>query len=180
MLVLRILCVMFFLTGKTYAFQPEISVSIDKGEIRYIHDRKEVFCGGIPAAGCTKTKLYMAAPEFEFFPDGTLRKVYLDFSLRETDVTISSLYPRGSCEFDLVLKHELTHLALARAVLKRYAGEISKALLAKIDEQKTVDVMALRKIVDRLFIQMVQEKNKQDALLDAPGAEVYQWSQCLK
>ena len=35
-------------------------------------------------------------------------------------------------------------------------------------------------MIDRYHRQMIEEKNRQDSLLDAPGAVVYQWEQCLK
>ena len=111
--------------------------------------------------------------------DRSLPQVYLKFGLRNITVYILSSIPKGSCEFDLVLKHELTHVAVARKVVKRFAREISKALLATLDEG-TASPYQIAKMIDRYHRQMIEEKNRQDSLLDAPGSVVYQWEQCLK
>lgn len=165
--------------GRAVAAAPELVLSVENGTVNYDRSLPQIDCNGVDAAGCAKAQIYMDSPRFSYDAEGNIAKVYLNFGLRNITVYILSSIPKGSCEFDLVLKHELTHVAVARKVVKRYAAEMSKALLAKLDD-KTASPYQIAKMFDRYQSQMMAEKNRQDALLDAPGAVVYQWGQCLK
>ena len=161
MRVFKMVLLLFSLTGRAVAAAPELALSVENGKVSYDRSLPRIDCNGADAAGCTKAQIYMDSPRFVYDAQGNIAKVYLKFGLRNITVYILSSIPKGSCEFDLVLKHELTHVAVARKVVKRFAREISK-------------------MIDRYRRQMIAEKNKQDRLMDAPGAVVYQWEQCLK
>ena len=179
MRVFKMVLLLFSLTGRVFAASPELSLSVENGKITYNRSLPQIDCNGVDAAGCTEAQIYMDAPRFSYDANGDIARIDLKFGLRNITVYILSSILKGSCEFDLTLKHELTHVAVARKVVKRYAAEISKALLAKLDEG-TASPYQISKMIDRYRRQMIAEKNKQDRLMDAPGAVVYQWEQCLK
>lgn len=179
MVVLKAVLMMLLSAGQAFSAEPNIAVSVDNGKIEYDLSQSQITCNGVEAAGCTKAQIYMDEPRFFYDANGDIAKVELRFGLQNITVYILSTLPKGSCEFDLVLKHELTHIAVARKVVKRYAAEISKALLVLLDEGTAHPYQAAQ-MIDRYRRQMIAEKNKQDILMDAPGAVVYQWSQCEK
>lgn len=162
--------------------RPEISLKTDPGKINYVHQNKTVICNGIPAAGCTSSVIYMEPLRVDLTVRGEIKKIYLTLGIENLVVEVSSEYPKGTCEFDLVLKHELTHVAVARRVLDRYAPEMAKALLVKAESLPVpVNQLHYNQLLAQaqgFFSRMVREKERQDDLLDAPGANVYQWSQC--
>lgn len=179
--MIAVKAVLLFLlsAGKAFAAPPEIALSVENGKIEYNRSLPYIKCNGVEAAGCTKAQIYMDAPRFSYDAYGNIAKVELRFGLQNITVFILSTLRKGSCEFDLTLKHELTHVAVARKVVKRYAAEISKALLAELDEG-TAHPYQIARMIDRYHRRMIAEKNRQDLLMDAPGAVVYQWSQCEK
>ncbi|HBO59590.1 MAG TPA: hypothetical protein DD624_06765 [Alphaproteobacteria bacterium] len=179
MRVFKTVLLLLFLTGRAFSASPELSLSVENGKIMYNRSLPQIDCNGVDAAGCTEAQIYMDAPRFSYDENGNIAKVDLRFGLRNITVYILSTIPKGSCEFDLTLKHELTHVSVARKVVKRYAAEISKALLARLDEG-TAGPYQIAQMIDRYRRQMIAEKNRQDRLMDAPGAVVYQWEQCLK
>lgn len=179
MFVWKAVLLLLLTAGRAVAAAPELALSVENGKVSYDRSLPRIDCNGADAAGCTKAQIYMDAPRFVYDAQGNIAKVYLKFGLRNITVYILSSIPKGSCEFDLVLKHELTHVAVARKVVKHFAREISKALLATLDEG-TASPYQIAKMIDRYHRQMIEEKNRQDSLLDAPGSVVYQWEQCLK
>lgn len=205
--IFRLLFVTFFLTGDvnaqigTYPFMPmegqrisrssslmiqqlappEVALKIEKGQVNYIIGNARVLCSMGDVAGCAKIKLFMRQG-VEFSPIFGLRKIVLDVGLAEINVIVSSDYPKGTCKFDLVLKHELTHVALARKVVERYAPEIAKAVLVKAESLPLpIDgngLKVLENTANEYFEKMRIEQKRQDGLLDARGNNVYQWEQC--
>jgi len=179
MVVLKAVLVLLLTAGQAFSAEPKIVVSVDNGEIEYDLSQPQITCNGVDAAGCTKAQIYMDAPRLSYDAGGNIVGVELRFGLQNITVFILSTLRKGSCEFDLTLKHELTHVAVARKVVKRYAVEISKALLVLLDEGKAHPYQVAQ-MIDRYRRQMIAEKNKQDVLMDAPGALVHQWRQCEK
>lgn len=164
--------------------KPEIALKTDPGKIAYVHQNKTVICNGVPAAGCTSSVIYMEPLRVDLTPRREIKKIYLTLGIENLTVEVSSEYPKGTCEFDLVLKHELTHVAVARGVLDRYAPEMAKALLVKAESLPVpIDQVSYNRLLaeaQSFFSRMVREKERQDDLLDAPGSNVYQWSQCQR
>lgn len=164
--------------------KPEISLKTDPGKISYVHQNKTVICNGVPAAGCTSSIIYMEPLRVDLTPRGEIKKIHLALGIENLVVEVSSQYLKGTCEFDLVLKHELTHVAVARRVLDRYAPEMAKALLLEAESLPVpVNQARYNQLLARaqnFFNRMVREKERQDDLLDAPGSNVYQWSQCAR
>ena len=165
--------------------KPELSVEVNEGKPRFIHKNKQFSCshkinnGG----GCTRVSFYAELRGTEITPEGALKKLKLQIGLRDVEIELSSDLKKGSCLFDAVLKHELTHLALHRKVLKRFAPEVAKAVLSTAESLPVPITQAhfnrisnvLKKYVDR----MMREDDKQNALMDTGDAYLYQQKQCL-
>jgi hypothetical protein len=52
----------------------------------------------------------------------------LDFSFRRMDVYLSSQYPEGSCQYDVILGHENQHVAINNRTLRKYYSLMRQAL----------------------------------------------------
>ena len=108
----------------------------------------------------------------------------MKIGLKDVEVELSSTLQKGSCLFDVVLKHELTHLALHRRVLKRFVPEIAKAVLSVAEEFQAPFTQAqfnrIARVLNSYVNQMMQEDDRQNALMDTTDAYVYQQKQCGK
>ena len=116
---------------KAAAFSPEVELKLDEGTVVYVQQRPEVPCAGGTAAGCTDSAIYMDPLIPELTADGKLKKLKLSFGFERLIVEISSKYPQGTCNYDVVMRHEMRHVAYARGVLKAYAPKLAEALKTK-------------------------------------------------
>ena len=176
-LLFFILFVGFALCGGKAFAAPSASVLVNLGNIKYVYKSPAVVCGSSPAEGCTRTTLAIAH-EVRMTSDGRLMGLKLTFSLAKIEVEISTAHPKGSCMFDAVLKHELTHVALARAVVRRYAKEVPKEILARY-ERRPFSYNDLSKVISVYQKKMNDERNRQDALLDKEEAREQLMRSCL-
>lgn len=162
--------------------KPEVVLKMDQGNISYIYRNKIVACGGATAAGCTNSEIFMEPLLLDFNAQGEITKIHLTLGIENLWVEVSTEYPKGSCQFDVVLKHELTHVAFARGVLARYGPVMARAIVLEAEKLPVpITQDSYNRLVDianRYFAQMVQEKTRQDDLLDSQGNNSYQWEQC--
>ena len=100
------------------------------------------------------------------------------------EIDLNKQHPKGSCLFDLTLKHELTHLSLNRktldTVLKTAASEILTAFQAMQRQGNSCEeikrsVFELSRHYADVFI---KEQEKQNNLIDGDGHYKYQNEQC--
>ena len=164
--------------------KPELSVEVNEGKPKFIHKNKMFPCshkinrGG----GCTRVSFYAKLRGMEITPEGALKKIKLQIGLQDIEVELSSELKKGSCLFDVVLKHELTHLALHRNVLKRFAPEIAKAVLSTAETLPVPVTQAhfnrISRVLNSYVGRMMREDDKQNALMDTGDAYLYQQKQC--
>lgn len=164
--------------------KPVISIKIDEGTPRYVYEKKHIECNGTVAWGCTHVSRYMGFGDIRFAPDGSLSGLELRFGLKDVMIEISTEMEKGSCEFDVVVKHELTHLNVYRRVLKHHAAEIAKSVLAALERippaeasQKEWDVIG--KVVNAGWERMKDDMRKNNALMDKGGAHDRQYGYCF-
>ena len=178
-----------FAAGKSLGEQkvkPEISVEIDEGTPKYIYKNKTVPCSGSShhTLGCTRVAFYAEMRGTEVTAAGELKKIKLLIGLKEIEVELSSELVKGECLFNAVLKHELTHLALHREILKRFSPEIAKAVLSVADTLLVPVSQAgfnkLAKVLYSYADKMMKEDNRQNALMDSSNAYRFQQEQCKK
>lgn len=164
--------------------KPEMSVEIDPGKPKYIHRNKLFPCshGVNHGGGCTRVYFYAELHGTEMTWDGAFKKIKLRIGLRDVEVELSSDLKKKTCLFDAVLKHELTHLALHRRILKRFAPEIAKAVLSVAQEQEPPVTQAqfnrISNVLSNYVDRMMKEDEKQNALMDTTEAYRYQQEQC--
>lgn len=154
-----------------------LKTEIPEPEYKIVSPR-EMKCG-TAAAGCTS---YEAGYKinFEYTSENMIKAVNLTVSLKN-EIRISSEYPKGSCFFDHILKHELTHAALNKKIFQAYAAEIPKAVLAKLDTlSQPLNPDGYREVyasVNTLMKDMRDEQRKENKLLDGDENYTYQWRQ---
>ena len=164
--------------------KPEIAVRTDEGTPEYVYKDKKIECSGSAhhAMGCTRVRFYAVISGSELTPEGALKKISLQIGLKNVEIELSSELKKGSCLFDAVLKHELTHLALHRRVLNRFVPEIAKAVLITAQKQRVPLTQArfdrITAVLKEYVNRMIEEDDKQNALMDSKDAYVYQQSQC--
>lgn len=95
-----------------------------------------------------------------------------------TDVYVASNYPAGTCEYNAVLTHENTHVAINAAVLKAFAPRIGAGLRAAVhalfpvvsagsEDGKKVTAM-LSAAVNPIYQEMIGELRRRNQALDSP------------
>ncbi len=166
------------------AGKPEMTVKIDEGKPVYIHKNRKFDCSGAVnhGGGCTRVVFYAAIDGIKLTPGGAVREIGLLIGLKDVEVEISSDLKKGSCLFDAVLKHELTHLALHRRILARFAPEIAKAVLAVAEELPApltqAQINKIDKVLNGFVIRMMAEDKKQNDLMDSQEAYLHLQNQC--
>lgn len=164
--------------------KPVISIKIDEGTPRYVYEKKHIECvGGAVAWGCTHASPYMEYDDIQYAPDGSLSGLELRFGLKDVMIEISTEVEKGSCEFDVTVKHELTHLNLHRRVLKHYAAEIAKSVLAVLDRMPPYATLekrwdAIGKVVNADWKRMNDDIDRKSALIDKDGAHDRSFDHC--
>lgn len=159
--------------------KPEIKIEFEHKEVEFVLKDGAFKCSsGVDAAGCTHYNQYI-----QIEVDCSKPKITLKGIESEAFIELNKQYPKGSCRFDTVLKHELTHLALHRKtqkiVLDAAAQEAASVFetmqqKASCSEIETV-IFALERKYDDIFW---KEDRKQNALIDGKGHYDYQSEQC--
>ena len=111
--------------------QPAVDVKVERKEVDYVLKDGAFSCDSEKATadGCTRYKTKWSAAV-----DCAKPSVALTAKEVLVEIDLNKQHPKGSCLFDLTLKHELTHLSLNRktldTVLKTAASEILTAFQA--------------------------------------------------
>ncbi|MBO4643608.1 MAG: hypothetical protein J5716_03250 [Alphaproteobacteria bacterium] len=163
--------------------KPELSVEVDEGTPKFIHKRPQFPCSnGINhGGGCTRVEFYAVIKGAKMTPEGAFEKLQLKIGIKNIVVELSSELQKGTCLFDVVLKHELTHLALHRNVLKRFAPEIAKAVLSTAESFQTKQAeRIISEVLKDYTRRMSEEDDRQNALMDTTDSYIYQQKQCFQ
>lgn len=163
--------------------EAKVFVKTDISETAYkIVAPDKLKCGTIMAAGCTHGSADFKI-RFEYTPENMIKNIHLTLSFSGR-IDISSDYPKGSCYFDHILKHELTHDSLNRKIFNAYLQEFPKTVLAKLDtlpQPLASDgynelYAAINGVIDRMY----KEQEKQHSFLDGEENYAYQWKQAAE
>ena len=161
--------------------QPAVDVKVERKEVDYVLKDGAFSCDSEKATadGCTryKTKWIVEVDCDKPSVALTVKEVFVEIDLNKR-------HPKGSCRFDLTLKHELTHLSLNRktldTVLKTAASEILAAFQVMQRQGNSCEkiersVFELSRHYADVFI---KEQEKQNNLIDGDGHYKYQNEQC--
>ncbi len=166
--------------------KPKMAVRIDEGRPVYIHSNKKFDCSGAVnhGGGCTRVVFFAEINGIKLTPAGTVSEIGLLIGLKNIEVEVSSELQKGSCLFDAVLKHELTHLALHRRILSRFAPEIAKAVLSVVETLSApltqLQLDKINKVLLGFVDRMMAEDKKQNELMDTQDAYIHLQNQCRK
>lgn len=161
--------------------QPAVDVKVERKEVDYVLKDAAFSCDSekATAGGCTRYKTKWSAAV-----DCAKPSVALTAKEVLVEIDLNKQHPKGSCLFDLTLKHELTHLSLNRktldTVLKTAASEILTAFQAMQRQGNSCEeikrsVFELSRHYADIFI---KEQEKQNNLIDGDGHYKYQNEQC--
>lgn len=161
--------------------QPAVDVKVERKEVDYVLKDGAFSCDSekATAGGCTRYKTKWSAAV-----DCAKPSVALTAKEVLVEIDLNKQHPKGSCLFDLTLKHELTHLSLNRktldTVLKTAASEILTAFQAMQRQGNSCEeikrsVFELSRHYADVFI---KEQEKQNNLIDGAEHYKYQSEQC--
>lgn len=103
---------------------PKVSVAYQPQNTAFSFKDGNVLCRGADTLSCT----YFGAT-FSVETDCGKSRISLKVAdSPKMTVELSSLYPKGSCRFDRILKHELTHVDLYRKSLNAFIKEAERKL----------------------------------------------------
>lgn len=158
--------------------RPEVTVVPVNTQVNFETSEAVTDCGP-QAAGCTVP--LSCIPDIKI--DCEAGKIVLDFSKFEFLVQIINRYKKGTPEFDHILKHELTHVALRKGVTEKFYQPIASAVLLRFEKslaekkhcfQIQSDVYG---VFHEYVTRMMEEADKQNDLIDGEENYAYQWKQ---
>ncbi|MBO4519776.1 MAG: hypothetical protein J5787_01070 [Alphaproteobacteria bacterium] len=154
-----------------YEFVPENETVCDKsGTIHLV--------GAEKAAGCTIREL---KSKIEVSCDN--KEIIFGFGVPKYKVELINTLKKGTNEFDMVLKHELTHVRIGQRTIEKFYPSVAQALLMQYErsEKKGKSCPEIQQDVFNIFHKylklLTQEQKKHDALIDGMENYEYQWAQ---
>ncbi len=129
-------------------------------------------------------------------PNGPLRvwakSIDVSFSVTRMEVYISSQYAKGSCQYQTILAHENTHVAINERVFKKYKALLIQALkmdrnlptrahpLRVSSEQEGEDILDrnIKGILTPLEERFQAEDRRENAKIDTPASYARTQARC--
>ncbi len=109
--------------------KPTVKVTYSSTPTAFQTDSENVLCNGKTTLSCT----YFSV-SFSSSADCDTSKI--DVNVTETQpmlISVSSLYEKGTCQFDQILKHELTHEIVYRKVLQSFLEKTAQDLIREYE-----------------------------------------------
>lgn len=132
---------------------------------------------GAAASGCT----IPSKRRYGVRTDCLRRRLTVTFDVRGFRIEVVDREKKGTPSFDLVLKHELTHVALWKNVQERYFNATAAEALVRFEQLLNDRTKSCPQIQDEIFDllsgymdRMSEEGERQHALLDGEENYAYQ------
>lgn len=162
--------------------KPELVVRYSPQDTVYNTQKQNITCRSKESPSCT----YFSV-SFKVLTDCDTSKITLEVSeTRPMTIEISSLYKKGTCFFDQILKHELTHENVYRQLLSLYLQKTAQNLILEYEkgQEKSKGCKDIQNqlisITDDMQKQYAAEAQKENARLDdAQGNHLYDMDACL-
>lgn len=159
--------------------KPSVEIKYEKTDLTYVQKTPLVQCGEKTSAGCTS---YHAVWSAEI--DCETPKIVISVTEKQKEVEIGTKYRQNTCTYDVILKHELTHVALyvktQDLVLNAAASELI-ALFEKMQKEskacREIKETVQKKAAD-YYKTYRDEAEKQNQLIDKDDVPDYQYDQC--
>ena len=165
---------------RCFAGIPIVKIHYDIGKIEYRHQDEMIKCGEgeAYAGGCTHTNYKQSQIHVEKGEDGkTVIDMHIGF--KRFLIDISTKFQPDTCEFDQIVKHELTHVALHRKTLEKYKTAMAAEMLAVIGDDTGLSISEIanraKGAFEKVFENYRKEDERQQGLLDGPDHYAYQW-----
>lgn len=147
---------------------PQVSVDYQPQETAYVIERPKIPCRGTETLSCTSF-----AVDFKVDVDCETSKILMKVEEKKRmTVELSSLYPKGSCQFDLILKHELSHVDVYKNTLSGFIMQAERDLKAQYKEgqQKSKGCKEIKKMIadlaDGLASRYAEKERSANVALD--------------
>ena len=160
--------------------KPKIKIEVKRKEVEfYPKEKSQLTCGVDWAAGCAHYQ-----PDIKFIMDCQKPEVLLKVTEIVHAVEFDKAFPKGSCAFDKILKHELTHLSLYRKTLDKVLNAAANEVASVVEAMQRLGsscseiertVYVLENKYENTFW---KEADKQHDLIDGKEHYDYQWEQC--
>ncbi len=161
--------------------RPEIKIIPIETQINFDTSHDGTSCFG-NAVGCTLCQ--------SCFPDISIncktQKVTLDFSHYSFLIQIVRKYQKGTPEFDNIVKHELTHVALYKGVAEKFYQPMATAVLIRFEQSLSQQKGCFQikndvySVFQKYLYRMADEYKAQNQLIDGDENYEYQWKQVYK
>ncbi len=116
----------------------------------------------------------------------------VDFSYTTINVYVSNQYPEGSCEYQVTMDHENTHVEIHRRIYEKYQKILKDVISSSTDiplinhpvtvesleEGKARISQLISGVTDPVFDQFQQELSQEQGQLDSPGSYAELQSRC--
>ena len=175
---------------QVHVLDPQHNLSTSKSlrQINSMANRKGLHQKGKTTHGMTQS-LVEASMSAKFTglkePNGpvciSLSDLQVRFGHRKLLVHLPREYGRGSCQYNVVLRHEMAHVNVNRGAVRKYAAILNSELRQDIQRSRTLKTTTmtrgkqvfqkrLRAIIGRVMDRHTKEINTLHAKIDAPDS----------
>lgn len=161
--------------------QPKVNITVERKEVEYVLKDGKFSCSSEKATadGCTH---YISA--WDVSVDCSKPSVTLTAKEETVKIDLNKRHPKGSCPFDLVLKHELTHLSLSRKTQDVFLANAAAAVFVTFQSMQRQDnscgaiEFSVTKQVYEYYNKYVRDITRRHDLIDGTDHYKYQYEQC--
>jgi len=119
----------------------------------------------------------------------SVSKMEISFGLKQHKVHLPREYKRGSCQFNVVLRHEMAHVDVNRRTIRKYAtllkNEMRSALrragavaASSMIKGQNIKAVQIQKLIDDNVARFNEEVTKLHDAIDAPGGKYAAAGKC--
>lgn len=161
--------------------KPTVSVDADAARTEFQSGAEKVECGGAQTFSCFRYSV-----GFKADVDCDRSALVLKAEQKQPPVVVvSSEFQKGTCLFDKIVKHELTHEKIFRSVLDSYVVSLSQKMIAVYEAGQRDDLSCkeIRQNIDGLVSAADGEhaslQSERGRRIDSPdGAHAYGFETC--
>ena len=150
---------------------------------------------GFRVLGLTEIQIASAVKvRYEQRPSGgatcvNVSKVEVRFGLQNHHVHVPREYRRGSCQFKVVMRHEMAHVDVNRRTVRKYAKILKNEMRSVLRRAgptvagsfvkgQNVQAALVQKVLDDVVARFLVERDKLHAVIDTPGGKYSAGGQC--
>lgn len=112
----------------------------------------------------------------------SVSKMEINFGLKTHRVHLPREYKRGSCQFNVVLRHEMAHVDVNRRSVRKYAAALKNEMrsvlrrsgavaASSMTKGQNVKALQVQKVLDDIAARFSAEVTQLHAAIDKPGGK---------